>query len=143
MILASRQASRTHSYTISSQTLNPHFRNTFFDQKKMVKKETQEQTLHFSAVPLSVKHFFFFDIQPKNYRTTLYDHKLNPNLHSRNTLFSHVFNQKRVLQEWRFKFERFYAFLYDLIHFYCDFRTLSYGFELNSKFNHYIEILLI
>ena len=60
MILASRQASRTHSYTISSQTLNPHFRNTFFDQKKMVKKETQEQTLHFSAVPLSVKHFFFF-----------------------------------------------------------------------------------
>ena len=82
-------------------------------------------------------------MQPKNYRTTLYDHKLNPNLHSRNTLFSHFFNQERVLQEWRFKFERFYALSYDLIHFYCDFRTLSYGFELNPKFNHYIEILLI
>ena len=117
MIPASRQASRTHSYTISSQILNPHFRNTFLNQKKMVKKKvTQEQTLHFPAVPLSVKHVF--GIQPKNYRTTLYDRKLNPNLHFRNTLLAAFLTKKEYYGNEGLgssDFIHFYAILYTFI----------------------------
>ena len=29
-----------------------------------------------------------------------------PYFHSRNTFFKHIFNQKRVLREWRFEFGR-------------------------------------
>ena len=41
-----------------------------------------------------------------------------------------------------YTFIRSYTLLYDLRHFLCDFRALSYGPELNSKLNHIGEINL-
>ena len=81
------QASRTRSYTISSQNSNPHSSNTFFNQKNIVKKGNTGRNFTFFYDTFSFK-FLFLVHDRQNYRTTLYNPKLNLNLLSSNTLFT-------------------------------------------------------
>ena len=81
------QASGTRSYTIPSQNSNPHSSNTFFNQKNIVKKGNTGRNFTFFYDTFSFK-FLFLVYDRKNYRTTLYNPKLNLNLLSSNTLFT-------------------------------------------------------
>ena len=100
-------------YTIPSQT--PTFIPIipFFKKKRWLKIGTSRPNLTFFTTFYSLKYFFSYFFYCRNFAlgTGLIRNKLNPKTNSRNTLFSHLFNQKRVLREWR-------PGLSDCIHFY-------------------------